>query len=79
MDDIGTVLASARKAAGLQQKQLANELGISATYLCDIELGRKPLRVRHLELLPSNIRKPVAKAMLENRQTETRRIEEAAQ
>lgn len=64
--EIGTVLAQARKAAGVQQKDLAQQLGMSPSYLCDLELGKRPLLLRWVISLPDPIRPPVASAMIES-------------
>jgi transcriptional regulator with XRE-family HTH domain len=61
--DIGKILALARSAAGLSQAQMARDLGIVPSHLCDIESGRRSLPLKYVEHLPLAVRKPVAAAM----------------
>ena len=72
--EIGTVLADARKAAGFQQNQLAKLLGISTSYLCDLEQNRRPLPIARLEGFPPEIRRRVASAMLLTRWHEIEKL-----
>ena len=72
--DIGAALADARKAVGVQQKQLAKMLGISTSYLCDLEQSRRTLSVARLEVLPPEIRQKVASAMLVSRWAEIEKL-----
>jgi transcriptional regulator with XRE-family HTH domain len=64
--EIGTILADARKEAGLQQKALAETLGISQSYLCDLEANRRVFPMERVEQLPLTIRSKVAAALLES-------------
>ena len=41
-DDVGPVLREAREKAGLLQKDVADYMSISGTYLYDLEMGRRP-------------------------------------
>lgn len=41
MNDIGKIVATARKQQGLTPKQLAKQCGVSETYITDLEAGRK--------------------------------------
>ena len=41
-DDVGPVLREAREKAGLLQKDVAEYMGISPTYIFDLETGRRP-------------------------------------
>lgn len=40
---LGTALAGLRDARGLSYRELGRRTGLSASYLCDIEKGRKGL------------------------------------
>lgn len=40
-------LRARRLKAGLSLRELARLLNVTASYLCDIELGRRPLRLEH--------------------------------
>lgn len=62
--EIGTVIAEARKAAGLQQKDVALALGISPAYLSDIEGNRRAFSADRLPNLPAPIREKVAEALV---------------
>jgi predicted transcriptional regulator len=37
----GPSLAAARKAASVSQKEVASRMGVTASYLCDLETGRR--------------------------------------
>ena len=39
--ELGALLKKQRLAANIQQKDLAHAIGISASYLLDLELGRR--------------------------------------
>jgi DNA-binding XRE family transcriptional regulator len=60
----GQALREAREAAGYLQKDLALVLGISTSYLSDIELGYKRLSQEIASKLPPPIRGPVINAMV---------------
>ena len=68
--EIGTILADARRAAGLQQKEVAEALGISPSYLCDLESNRRPFPLARVERLPPAIRSRVAAAILASREAD---------
>ncbi len=72
--EIGTVLAEARKAAGLQQKALASIMGISASYLCDLEGNRRPFPIERMIQLPQSIRPKVAEALMKKRLSEIEQL-----
>jgi transcriptional regulator with XRE-family HTH domain len=57
--EIGTVLADARRRAGIAQKDLARMLGISPQYLSDMEQGRRAFSDKFLPALPAEIRREV--------------------
>lgn len=63
MQNVATVLRTARRAAAIAQQDLAAELGISRSYMNDIELGRNPFPESLVERLPDSIRRHVAAAM----------------
>lgn len=46
--DIGAAIAEARRARGLTQSQLANELGVGRAYLAAMEAGRTNRLIEHL-------------------------------
>ena len=62
--EIGTILAAARKRAQLTQRELAQRLGISATYLSDMEQGRRAFGEKFLDDLPPDIRAEVRPAFI---------------
>jgi transcriptional regulator with XRE-family HTH domain len=70
-------LREARLAAGLQQKDVAAALGISPSYLTDIELGRRQFPPERLASLPEPIKHAVAEALIAERQGEIDKIQEA--
>lgn len=72
--EIGSILADARKAAGHSQKDVAEMLGISAQYLCDMELNRRPFPIARVKDLPPEIRSKVASAMLSARIAEANQL-----
>jgi len=72
--EIGSIMADARKAAGLTQKAVAEQLGISAQYLCDLELNRRPFPIARVKDLPPTIRSKVAAAMLSARLGEANQL-----
>lgn len=67
--DIGSTLRASRIAAGFTQREIAELLGVSHTYISDIEAGRRTLGEKHLAALPDTVRKPIAEVMMaEHRQ-----------
>jgi transcriptional regulator with XRE-family HTH domain len=62
--EIGDSLRRSRKAAGIKQIELARMLGLTPTYVCDLEKGRKPFLPKHLSALPPLMRRDVAAAMI---------------
>lgn len=61
--DIGNVLAQARKAHGIKQGDLADAMGISRTYLADIEAGRRNLPDDRVKDIPKPLQGHVAAAL----------------
>ena len=49
-------LLEARKKMGFSQKTLANYLGCSPNYLCEMEKGRKPLNIKAMEFIKEGIK-----------------------
>lgn len=45
---VGEHLRAIRKKAGLSQREVARKAGVSASYLCDLELGRRSALLRTL-------------------------------
>lgn len=74
---IAEALRSARIAAGMTQRQIADALGVSAAFICEVELGRRGLGERHLAALPGAVAGPVAKAMLAEHHMAIQRIMDA--
>ena len=62
--EIGTILAVARKEAGLPQKDVADALGISQSYLSDIEANRRSFPRTRVKDLPQAVRGQVASALI---------------
>lgn len=48
---LGKLLREFRRANGIDQVDMARRLGISSSYLCDIELGRRTLGPQKLARL----------------------------
>ena len=63
---IGQLLAELRRAANLSQREVAHDLGISPSYLSDMETGRRPFSDERAEYLPDEIRGPVIAAIINN-------------
>jgi transcriptional regulator with XRE-family HTH domain len=68
-------LREARLTAGLQQKDVAKALGISPSYLTDIELGRRQFPAERLASLPESIKYAVAAALIAERRAEIDEIQ----
>ena len=71
---IGHILADRRRALGISQKALAEALGVSPTYLCDMELGRRAFPASRVEALPEGIRAAVAQALIDAQRDEIARL-----
>lgn len=71
---ISQALREGRQALGLQQQELAERLGVSTSYLCDVERGRRSLPIKYVEKLPDGMRRYVAEAMIAERQQEIAEI-----
>jgi DNA-binding XRE family transcriptional regulator len=61
---LGTILTTARHKAGLSQRDVAEAMGISPQYLCDLELNRRPFPVSRVKDLPNAVRPKVAAALM---------------
>lgn len=72
--NIGQILSSERGVLGLSQKGLADILGISDTFLGDIELGRRGLPEKHVAKLPEPMRSKVAAVFVEEHEAAIRRL-----
>ena len=57
-------IREARKAAGLTQTRLADMLGISQSFVAQIELGSRPLPDDILARMPPAIRAPLVRARI---------------
>ena len=78
MSIVAKALRDARTAAGLQQQEVARVLGISPSYLSDMEQGRRQLGLRHLARLPPVMRSAVAAAWCADRENEIAEARKAA-
>lgn len=61
---IGTILRQARLAVGIEQRNLAKELGISVFALNRVEHGKRAFDDSWVDNLPSGIRRPVVEALV---------------
>lgn len=58
---VGERLARARKAAGLTLQELADQLGWPYSTLANYEIGRRPIKLAHLEAIAAALhRSPAA-------------------
>lgn len=76
MTSIANALRDARFAAGLQQSDVARALGISPGYLSDMEHGNRPFLDKYLDALPEPMRRPVAKAVIDEARGRLARLEQ---
>ncbi len=65
----------AREATGLSLRELARQMGISATFLSDVERDRAALPLTRYEQLPDAIRGPVIDAALAELQDQADKLE----
>mgnify|MGYP001600194941 CR=1 FL=1 len=72
--EIGDIIARMRRDLGIPQKILAYKLGLSTSYVCDLEQNRRPFPPTRVADLPEPIRSAVAKAMIEDRFAEIDRL-----
>ena len=75
---VSEALVAARQSAGLSQKEVAEALGISQSFLSDIEKGRRIFGERHVAALPASMRRIVADAMVAEHKESIARIQEKA-
>ena len=59
----GAILRDYRTSAGLSQRELAERLGISASYLSDIEQSRRHFPPGRLRRLPRSIQERIRVAL----------------
>ncbi len=78
MSIVATALRDARIRARLRQQEVAGALGISPSYLSDMENGRRQLGLRHLARLPLAMRSAVAAAWCADRENEIAEAKRAA-
>lgn len=78
MSIVATALRDARIRARLRQQEVAWALGISPSYLSDMENGRRQLGLRHLARLPPAMRSAVAAAWCADRENEIAEAKRAA-
>lgn len=55
--DLGELFKNARKKAGISQKQMANDLGLSEIHYCGIETGNRRVSLKTLEKLAVKLKK----------------------
>lgn len=67
---IGHTLKVARKESGLTQVQVANQLGTTQSFVCEIEKGRRSLRVSEaifysygIDMLPQELFERIVEAL----------------
>lgn len=72
---ITLALLEARHAAQITQSELAQLLGLSASFMCEIENGRAPLPRKHYGALPEPIRRAVIDAAIAERSAEIAELE----
>lgn len=78
MDELpGQALRRVRTFFALSQKDVADLMGCSTTFVCEIEHGNKGFPPRHLGKLPLEIRKAVAEALTNLHRQRIAEIEEA--
>lgn len=71
---IGMVLREARIAAGLQQKELAQIMGVHPTFLSDLEKGQRAFHDRYLDRLPDMMKNPVREALVAEHEAQIRAL-----
>ena len=62
--EIAIVLRQARIDAGLEQRELAQMMNVSAAFVSDLERGRRPFHDRYLDRLPEKVRPAVRAALV---------------
>lgn len=67
---VGQALRLARRAADLPQAEIANQIGVSQSHLCDVEHDRRSLNRDHMALLPDSIREAVVHAAIAEHEAE---------
>lgn len=60
----GEVLRHERERAGMSQSALAETLGLTQTYISDIESNRRRLGVKYVGLLPADMRVAVRDSII---------------
>ena len=68
--DVGRALRLSRIAADIQQRKLAQQLGVSAPFLSDVEHGKKLFPLEYYRLLPEPIRSAVREARIRQAEEE---------
>jgi transcriptional regulator with XRE-family HTH domain len=77
MMSVGETLLVARRRAGLSQKDLADAIGVSGTFVSYIEYGRAPFPPERLDRLPEGVREAVAEAMIAEAEAKIERLRRA--
>ena len=70
----GEVLRTLRRDAGLKQNEMAQRIGISPTFLCDIERSRKSVPEYILTKLPNEIRVGVIAKLIADHRAAIKRL-----
>ncbi len=76
MTPLGTIIAAARRRAGLTQRQLAYILGITEHHMGHIEQGYRGFPYGRLDRLPWSIREPVIEALIVSHQEAIKHLRE---
>jgi transcriptional regulator with XRE-family HTH domain len=71
---VADALRNSRISAGLTQRQVAEMLGVTPQFMSDIEQGRRALGEKYLSMLPDDMRRIVARAMVSEHETAISRI-----
>ena len=74
MNTVGESLMIARKRAGYSQGDLARMLGVSISFMSQVERDRKHLSYDRLALLPAEVRVAVIEAMMSRMDIERKQL-----
>lgn len=70
--EIAIALREARLAAGLEQRQLAQMMNLSASFVSDLEKGRRPFHDRYVDKLPGELQPRVRQALIAQHEAQIR-------
>jgi DNA-binding XRE family transcriptional regulator len=74
MNAIAAALRAARIEAELSQRDVAEAIGVTAQFVCDIELGRRQLSEKYVSRLPWSMRNKVSDAMIADHEASIERL-----